>query len=82
MLVALDKFGRLVLPKSIRDDLGLRPADKLEAIEKDDCIILRPIHRNEAIKSAGGVLVFSGRAENDLTSAVDGHARGHVGLSA
>ena len=41
MQLTLDRFGRMVLPKSIRDDFGLRPGDVLEAEEQKDAIVLR-----------------------------------------
>lgn len=67
MLVAIDKFGRLVLPKCMRDDLGLRAGDRLEAVEEEDRIVLRPAGDEQPVKVEDGVLVFSGRATGDLS---------------
>jgi AbrB family looped-hinge helix DNA binding protein len=60
----------MVLPKMIRDDFGLQSGDKLEAIEEDDQIILRPVHKAQMIKSKGGVLVFAGQLTGDVTNAI------------
>jgi len=66
MQVAIDRFGRLVLPKAIRDDFGLLPGDLLEAEEQKDAIVLRPSGRSDALSSHGRVLVFGGKAEGKL----------------
>lgn len=43
MKLTLDKFGRVVIPKSIRDRLGLRPGTTLELDQSsEDSIVLRP----------------------------------------
>ena len=71
MQLALDKFGRMVLPKRIRDDFHLKGGDRLEATEEGDCIVLRPLHAKQAIKSDDGILVFSGRPTGKLEKAVE-----------
>lgn len=70
MLLALDKFGRMVLPKAIREDFGLVPGDRLEATEQGDCIVLRPVREHAVVKSKEGVLVFSGVASGNVAGAV------------
>ena len=70
MELAIDKFGRMVLPKSIRDDLGLEPGDKLEASAEDGAIVLRPVREQAALRDKGGVLVFAGAAAGDIADAV------------
>ena len=66
MHLTLDRFGRMVLPKSIRDDFGLHPGDVLEAEEQKDAIVLRPAQRPDCLKREGRVLVFSGKAAGDV----------------
>lgn len=70
MQVALDTFGRVVLPKALRDGLGLRPGDRLDAVEEDNQVILRPVRATQVVRSKDGVLVFSGRGTGDLQRAV------------
>lgn len=70
MLVALDKFGRMVLPKAMRNAMGLKPGDQFEAVGEADRIILRPLHGEPPVRSQGGVLVFAGRCEGELDKAV------------
>ena len=70
MQLAIDKFGRMVLPKSIRDDLGLAAGDKLEATEQDGAIVLRPVREQDALRQKDGVLVFAGVATGDVVDEV------------
>lgn len=34
--------GQVVLPKVLRDELGIRPGDEVEVVRRDDEIIVRP----------------------------------------
>lgn len=70
MQVVIDRFGRMVLPKAFRDDLGLDAGDVLEATEERESIVLRPVSRADALKQKGNVLVFGGRAEGSLERVV------------
>jgi AbrB family looped-hinge helix DNA binding protein len=40
MRVAMDRAGRVVLPKRVRDALGLEPGVELELLEEDGRVIL------------------------------------------
>jgi len=42
MRVAMDKAGRIVLPKRVRDALGLQPGVELELLEEDGRVVLEP----------------------------------------
>ena len=37
----IDKLGRIVIPSSLRENLGIQSGDKLEIISEGDKIILR-----------------------------------------
>ena len=71
MQLALDRFGRMVLPKRMRDDFHLKGGDKLEVTEEGDCIVLRPLHSKPTIKSDDGILVFSGHPTGRMEQSVD-----------
>lgn len=61
--VTLDNAGRIVIPKSLRDELGLEPGDVL-ALESDGqrFITLRPVRSGSSMSREQGVWVFrSGR---------------------
>ncbi len=69
----LDKFGRVVIPKQIRDDLGLEPGEPLNIEKREHEIILKPSRMESHILSKDGVLVFSGTATGDIMKAVNTH---------
>jgi len=73
MELTIDKFGRMVLPKSIRDDLGLEAGDKLEASEQDGAIVLHPAREQAALQDKDGVLVFVGAPVGDIELAACTH---------
>jgi AbrB family looped-hinge helix DNA binding protein len=43
MKTSLDKAGRILLPKRLRAELGLKPGDDLEIKKSSDGIMLRPV---------------------------------------
>ncbi len=64
----LDKAGRIVLPKPVRDELQLVPGDALELETSGDQITLRPVRGNVSLRKKHGVWVF--RAGEPLPDAV------------
>jgi len=54
----VDKVGRIVLPKPVRDQLQLAPGDELEMETVDERIILRPSRGAAQLKKKRGVWVF------------------------
>ena len=73
MQTTIDRFGRMVLPKSLRDGLGLGPGDSLNATAERGEIVLRPIGRADALRRKGKTLVFGGKAAGDIERAVKNH---------
>jgi AbrB family looped-hinge helix DNA binding protein len=73
METTLDEFGKILIPEQIRQDLGIRPGTVLRIEELDSGILLRPeVSETEDpyLIRKGGVLVFTGQAEDDLEAAV------------
>ena len=66
----LDRFGRIVIPKSVRDSLGLKPGTVLAIEQRDDRVVLRPTDRSPMVEMKDGVLVFTGEAAEDLADAM------------
>jgi len=60
--ITVDKAGRLVLPKSVRDELQLGPGDTLELESSEDRVILRPTRGNGRMRKKHGVWVLHGGA--------------------
>ena len=56
--VSMDKAGRIVLPKPVRDELQVRPGDSLEIESPEDQIILRPARGKGRMRKEQGVWVF------------------------
>ncbi len=78
MQLTLDKFGRMVLPKIIRDDLHLESGAALEVEIGEECIILRPVRERSPVLEKDGLLVFSGSPTEDLEQAIDRHRRQRI----
>jgi AbrB family looped-hinge helix DNA binding protein len=66
--LTLDKAGRIVLPKSVRDELRLEAGDILELESSNDKIILRPAQANGQLVKEYGVWVF--RSDEPLTEEI------------
>jgi len=56
--VTLDRAGRVVLPKTLRDELHLSPGDTLDLTVKGDEITLRPRRGATPLQKERGVWVF------------------------
>ncbi len=73
MKTTLDRFGRVVVPKDIRDRLGLRPGTEIEIDEKGNEVVLKPVEHEPALMVKEGVLVYSGKAIGDIRGAIRAH---------
>jgi AbrB family looped-hinge helix DNA binding protein len=62
MNVNVDKAGRIVLPKQIRDRLGLKAGAKLEISESSEGVLLRPTASRSSLVKRNGRWVYTGRA--------------------
>jgi AbrB family looped-hinge helix DNA binding protein len=56
--ISIDRAGRVVLPKSIRDRLQLAPGESLEIESFEDHIVLRPVRPQGTMRKELGVWVF------------------------
>ena len=56
--LTVDKAGRIVLPKPLRDELQLEAGDTLELESSGDKITLRPTRGNTQLRKKHGVWVF------------------------
>lgn len=57
--VTLDKAGRVVLPKALRDELHLAPGDTLDLSVEGEQVTLRPRRISSPLRKKQGVWVFS-----------------------
>jgi AbrB family looped-hinge helix DNA binding protein len=56
--LTIDKAGRIVLPKLVRDELQLSPGDSLEVDSSEERVILRPVRGHGRMYKKQGVWVF------------------------
>lgn len=54
----MDKAGRIVLPKPVRDELQLSPGDSLELEVSEDRIVLRPARIKPRLYKKQGIWVL------------------------
>ena len=94
MTVTIDKFGRVLIPKALRDQLGLLPGAELSLDvhhggDGAPALELRAVPNADdpdgGLVRVGGRLVYNGRLSNlDVTHALrdtyDDRARRHAGL--
>lgn len=70
METTVDRFGRVVIPKKLREELGLRPGSVLRVDAAAGEILLRPVSGDSLVEREGSVLVFTGRSAGDIDGAV------------
>jgi AbrB family looped-hinge helix DNA binding protein len=56
--ITLDKAGRVVIPKPLRQELNLEPGDALEIDHAGEHITLRPVRGTGPLAKEQGVWVF------------------------
>lgn len=58
--LTIDKAGRVVIPKQLRERLHLEPGDALEVEAAGEQITLRPVRGTAPLRKEHGVWVFHG----------------------
>ena len=67
-ILTLDKAGRVVLPKPLRDELELVAGDTLELESRGEQIMLRPVRGSAPLQKERGIWVY--RTGRPLTAAI------------
>jgi len=71
MSLKIDGAGRVILPKPVRDRLGLRAGSDLEILETEDGVMLKPAERQPSMTKKEGLWVHTGKLQGtDLLQAV------------
>jgi AbrB family looped-hinge helix DNA binding protein len=81
MKTTVDRFGRVVLPKKVRDALGLVPGSSLEVDAEENAVRLRPVTEESMLAERSGVLVFEGTASGDVAGAVNAQREARIRLA-
>jgi AbrB family looped-hinge helix DNA binding protein len=62
--ISIDKAGRVVLPKALREKMHVEAGDDLLVEAEGDRITLRPIRQEALLKKELGVWVYQGESSN------------------
>ncbi len=60
LTTSIDKAGRIVIPKALRDSLQLEPGDELQLVRDGDGIIAKPVRPAGRMSKELGIWVFHG----------------------
>jgi AbrB family looped-hinge helix DNA binding protein len=63
-VVMMDKFGRILIPKAVREQLRLKPDQPLELRSHDGELTLRPTNPGEVIEK-DGMYIWTGDVPQD-----------------
>jgi AbrB family looped-hinge helix DNA binding protein len=72
--LVIDKAGRVVIPKPLREELHLEPGDTLEMESEGERIMLRPVRGTGPLSKEHGIWVFHS-GQPLLASATDAMLR-------
>lgn len=75
METTLDRFGRVIIPKGVRDDMGLEAGAVLTIEKKGEKIVLQPLQGEPNITEKKGILVFTGTPVGDVGAALQEHRK-------
>jgi AbrB family looped-hinge helix DNA binding protein len=75
METTIDRFGRIIIPKNVRDDIGLEAGAILHIEKEGGKIILQPVQGEPRISEKKGILVFTGAAAGDVGAALHEHRK-------
>ena len=67
----IDSFGRMVIPKKIRDDLGISKGSEIEIDSKDNKIIIKTSTGKPFIENREGVLVVCSEPVGTLEGSLE-----------
>ena len=70
MQITVDKFGRIIIPKEVRDHLGLKPGSSIEIEEEQDRLVLTAAHEKPILQYEDGILVYTGALTGEVSDAL------------
>ena len=66
MITTLDKFGRVIIPKKLREHLGINLGTTLNISEDGTRIVIEPVQEKEPVVEKNGILVFTGKLDSKV----------------
>jgi AbrB family looped-hinge helix DNA binding protein len=70
-LLTIDESGRILLPKQVREQLGLNIQDRLSLEVKDGQLILQPLSQEALTDYEEGVLVVKSEFVDSIEITID-----------
>ena len=64
MVTTIDKFGRVIIPKRFRENLGISVETTLNISENGKRIIIEPVQDDNPVVDKDGILVFTGKLDS------------------
>ena len=80
MKTTIDKYGRIVIPQSIRKQLGLSPGVEIDLIEENDVLIGKPVQKGGELILKEGVMVYTGTPLEDIEHVIDKERNSRIEL--
>ena len=69
--ITVDTGGRVLIPKELRDRLGVGPGDVLELFEASEQITLKPVRQTMPLEKRHGFWVYTGQAPPGATESIE-----------
>lgn len=69
MTTTIDKAGRLVVPKAVREAVGLRPGTRVRFLVRHDRLEIAPVPRDVVLERRGSGVVAVPREERRVLTA-------------
>lgn len=65
--ITIDRAGRVVIPKLVRDELGLDAGDLLQIDSNGESLTLRPVRTKSPLSKEHGIWVYHGGGKLSVT---------------
>jgi AbrB family looped-hinge helix DNA binding protein len=77
--LTIDRAGRVLIPKTWRQELHLGPGDTLQLKSEGDEITLRPLRPKALLTKEHGVWVYQGEpSDASITDLIDRNRESHI----
>ena len=77
--LTLDQAGRVLIPKTLRQELHIGPGDTLQIESEGDEITLRPVRPKALLKKEHGVWVYQGEpSDASIADLIERGREGHI----
>ena len=70
--ITVDTGGRVLIPKELRDRLGVGPGDTLELSEASEQITLKPVRQTMPLEKRHGFWIYAGQTQPGATESTEG----------